>query len=137
MKPIVKALILLATLLLLISCEKERMTDPEVISLGKWVYVYELREDGTRDFENPYALLEFEYSDGFILNEDGTGHSIWYDNINDDFTWRRNGGILTFVVEHPDGTIDEYEYHYSPESPTSLFFDTPEGRTYLMELKED
>lgn len=136
MKP--KILTLIAILMVVICCQKDdhKMDSTNEI-IGKWIYEYELKSDGTKDFDNPYALLEFEYSDGFILNEEGTGSSVWYDSINGNFEWlsdNRNSKLIISVIR-TDNSIDEFEYSMSILDENSMEFETPKGHIYRMNKK--
>lgn len=120
-------------LILLTSCKKdEKKIEPTPSIVGQWVYEYELLSDGTKVFDNPYALLEFEYSDGFILNEDNTGNSVWYNDINGDFEWSSDNSILTISVTRSNGSIDKFEYQISDLNESSMGFESPKGHKYLM-----
>lgn len=123
-------LLTIATILSLLSCQKdEQITKPELSIVGEWVYEYELLSDGTKDFDNPYALLEFEYSDGFILKENGTGNSVWNDVINNNFDWTSdNSKLIISLIE----SANIFEYKVSILTDETMFFETPKGHKYFM-----
>lgn len=128
--------IIAAVMMVLIAITACQQDEPMVESsheiVGEWMYEYEIMEDGTKKFDNPYALLEFEYSDGFILKEDGTGNSIWFGEINDDFEWARDESRLFVHVAKSNGAVDEFVYGISNMTDTSMRFSTPKGHTYRM-----
>lgn len=124
---------ILAALTLITSCKKDdNPIEPIPGVIGQWEYEYEILDDGTKVFDNPYALLEFEYSDGFILNDNNTGNSIWYDNINSAFEWRMDNSTLIISVTRTDNSIDSFEYQISNLDENSMEFETPIGYKYLM-----
>lgn len=80
-----KNLIIAVGLLLFFSaCTKNKI---ENNLIGTWEFEYEILKFGSKNYDNPAYLMNFEYSDGFILNEDGTGSTIWYGNQNSEFEW--------------------------------------------------
>lgn len=130
MKNLILILIILPSFL---SCKvNDQLDEPELSIIGEWEYQYQLLSDGTKDFDNPYALLEFEYSDGFILNEDHTGSSVWYDKINGSFSWTRNDMKLIITVSREDSSVDYFEYQISKLEESAMEFQSPNGSTYLM-----
>ena len=136
-KPQTLPVLLIATVILIIGCKRDyiiddRVIEPELSIVGEWKYEYEILRDGTKELENPYAILEFEYSDGFILKENGTGNSLWNNSINGDFEWTDNGFKLKVSVERADNHIDQFEYNLSNLTENSMEFETPKGHKYLM-----
>ena len=117
-------------------CQKdEPIVESSHELVGEWIYEYEIMEDGTKKFDNPYALLEFEYSDGFVLKEDGTGNSIWVGEINDDFEWIRDESRLFLQVRKSNGSVDEFVYGISNLTDISMRFSTPKGHIYRMKKR--
>ena len=117
----------------LFSCKKEKI-GPSTSLIGKWKYEYEILKDGTKNHDNPYALLEFEYSDGLILHADKTGNSLWYDRINnpEPFGWSFDDSKLKIVVSYSDGSSKEFEYSIINLKDNSMDFQTPKGSKYHM-----
>lgn len=114
-------------------CQSEdQIIEPELNILGHWKYQYELLNDGTKRYDNPYALLEFEYSDAFILKEDKSGNSIWFDTINGDFEWSNNNLELVITVTREDQSVDRFEYQISNLEEGSMEFESPNGSKYFM-----
>ncbi len=118
---------MILSICLLSSCEK---TVEEISILGKWESEYLLLEDGTKNFDPPYALLEFEYSDAFELLDDGIGKSYWFNAENGSFDWTFENGILTCKIPGPNNTIASFEFITSQLSERSMDFETPQGHTY-------
>lgn len=119
--------------LVLFSCQKEKI-DSSAYLIGQWEHEYTHLEDGSKKFDNPYALLEFDYSDGFILYENNTGHSWWMGRINNpkEFEWRYDDATLTISVSHPDGSNADFEFSLPSLSEHSMVINTPKGFTYSM-----
>lgn len=131
----VKSQILYLSLIVLLigSCQKDDMAfEPKLSIVGEWKYEFEILSDGTKLFDNPYALLEFEYSDGFILKENGIGNPQWFNTINGDFEWLYDDFKLTISVTRSDNSIDQFEYIISNLTNSSMEFKTPKGHKYLM-----
>lgn len=124
---------IVVALILITSCQKDDNQIESIPSVvGQWKYEYEILSDGTKVFDNPYALLEFEYSDGFILNDNNTGNSVWYDKVNGDFEWTTNNSILIISITKSDNSIDKFEYQISNLNEKSMELETPKGAKYLM-----
>jgi hypothetical protein len=129
--------------LMLISCLlalgffacKKKIVENNLV--GEWKYEYRLLEDGTRDYQEPYALLGWNYSDGFILYEDGTGYSVWYDSINSDkFAWSNTRNLMTMQVTQPNNEIHEFDYTITEVKENSMFLeDVNKGNKYFMNKK--
>lgn len=129
-------LMLIIILFTTIGCENQDSNiTPNNVIIGEWIYEYELMSDGTKNFDNPYALLEFTYSDGFILNEDGTGHSVWNEVINENFEWVFNNSKLTISVTRSDNSIDKFEYQISNMNESSMQFESPKGYKFMLRKK--
>lgn len=111
-----------------LSCKKG--ATPTDTLVGTWKYEYELKSDGTRDYGNPYALLQFEYSDGFILYDNGTGNTMWYDKINDPepFEWSYKSGKIRVEVSN---VPKAFEYGVANLKEGAMNFTTG-GREYYM-----
>lgn len=125
-------LIGLVLLSLSISCTKTDTDISESNLIGEWNYVYELLDDGTQIYDDPFALLEFNYSDGFRLNENNTGNSIWFDSINGDFEWVIQDDKLIFTITLDKDTIKDFEYTISDFNQNTMMFSTPKNHTYLL-----
>lgn len=120
-------------LILFNACKSQnQVIEPELEIVGHWKYQYELLSDGTKKYDNPYALLEFEYSDAFILKENNTGNSVWYDTINGNFEWISSDSILTIIVTRQDSSIDQFQYSISNLDEVSMEFQSPNGNKYFM-----
>lgn len=117
------------------SCQKEKPMNLENSLIGEWTHEYEITEEGLKNFDQPYALLEFNYSDGFILNEDGLGKSVWLESTNDDFEWEFNNPKLIFSLKRSDDTIDKFEFLISNLTENSLVINSPKEHKYFMTKK--
>ncbi len=125
------SLLTLILAFIVLGCNK----DDNQTLIGEWGYEYELMDDGTKNYEHPYALLEYEYSDGFILKKDKSGNPIWNENINGEFEWTKNWNKLLLYVTRDDNSIDEFNFKISNVTNTSMFFETPKGHKYKMKKK--
>lgn len=122
--------------LMAVACTKSNeIIDNELDLVGEWTYEYTIREDGSRDYDNPNALFDYNYGDGFILNDNHTGHSVWYDEINGDFEWLSTDSKLTISVWRFDKGIAEFEFELSNRTNSSMILDTPKGNRYLLHKK--
>lgn len=124
------SLYLVVAVLFFSSCKKQKI---ERDLTGTWVYEYEIMEDGTKKYDNPYALMDFNYSDGFILNDDGSGSTIWYDNPNGDIEWSNTNNKLIIHGQYWNGELTDYEYSIEDVKSTSLIFENYKGHKYYME----
>ena len=128
MKKIFLAISLLS--ICLFSCGKEKI---ENRLIGEWKFESQILEDGTFRTDPPYALVEFEYSDGFILNKNNKGFTIWNELINgDEFSWSNTKKFLIIKVENSSGNTTEYEFKISNVENHSMNFETNEGKKYLL-----
>lgn len=116
-------------MLFISACKKEKI---EWDLTGTWVYEYEIMEDGTKKYNNPYALMDFNYSDGFILNDDGSGSTIWYDTPNGDIEWSGTKNKLIIHDQYLNGELTDYEYSIEEVKSTSLIFENYKGQKYYM-----
>lgn len=107
----------------------------QVEMYGQWACAYQLRDDGTKNFDSPYNLLEFEYSDGFILNADGSGKVVWYEKENGDFAWEKTGSKLVFQVMRTENNSENFEFKISDLTAKSMLLESPGGKQYVMEKK--
>ena len=113
---------------LLFSCQKENI-DPTSSLVGKWKYEYQILNDGSKSFNNPYALLEHTYNDGFILNSNQKGNTTISGSINDkEFEWAVNDSQLKIIVPYSDGSTKEFLYVISNLGENSMNFQAPKGR---------
>ena len=118
---------------LMASCEKKNeQVAPTPSLIGEWMFEYTILEDGSRNYDDPYALLEFEYSDGFILKENGQANSVWYQKVNGEFEWEKAGEQLIFSVTRPDNSVDTFTFEFSDLTLASLLLKTPKGHVYKM-----
>ncbi|MEE9431658.1 MAG: hypothetical protein V3V16_11490 [Melioribacteraceae bacterium] len=132
----IKSIILIVVFTFLIACNKDsQIVEPKLSIVGEWNAEYEILSDGTKDYRVQYAILEFNYSDAFILKENKKGHSIWFDNINGDFEWTRDNSKLTITVTQFDSTREDFEFQLSELKNHSMVFDTPKGHKYLLSKK--
>lgn len=123
----------LSLLIVVIGCKKDsEIIKPGLKIVGEWKYQYELLEDGTKEYKNPYALLDFEYSDGFILKENNLGHSVWYDKVNGNFEWTMNDSKLIFTVTKADNSVEDFEYQISNQKEDSMMFESLDGSHFFM-----
>ena len=119
----------LVMMLFICSCKKEKIKRDLT---GTWVYEYEIMEDGTKKYDTPYALMDFNYSDGFILNNDGSGSTIWYDTPNGDIEWSSAKDKLIIHNQYLNGELTDYEYSIEEVKTTSLMFENYKGKKYYM-----
>lgn len=112
--------------------DEDSIIDPYHQLLGYWKYEYELLDDGSKNYNNPYALLEFTYSDGFILEENKVGSSVWYDSINGEFNWEFKEGALILTVSYDDGAVKEFVHSLTEIRENTLIFNSLKGHTYFM-----
>ena len=119
--------IIFLLLVCLFSCKKKTIEDRLI---GYWIPEYEILEDGTKKYsDNWYALLEFTYSEGFTLNDDGTGA---VNKKGDGFEWSNTKKKLTILVTHSNGNIEEFEYLITNVKKNNMDFETPKGHKYHM-----
>jgi len=98
--------------------------DTEKDSLqGAWTIEFGYKPDGSVDPNTSrYALLEFEYSDGFILKENDLCDVVWNDQINaKDLSWSYTEGKLL---------IKEHSFIVSNLQEDQMDFETPKGYRY-------
>lgn len=125
------SLLLLGLCLLLSACHRSlpppEPEDPEKESLyGTWVVDFTYLPDGNKDpnKQDPYALLEFEYSDSFTLKAGQLCDVIWQGNVNaPDLSWSLEGEILT--IHGTDFVISDFQ-------EDELDFATPKGHKYRL-----
>lgn len=118
----------------LCSCKKKIV---ENRLIGEWQCEYELLEDGTKDYADQYALLDWNYSDGFILYKDGTCQSTWLGVINSDkIEWSNSKDLLTIHVPRSNGEIEDFEYFISDVKKNSMFMEyQAKGYKYYLNKK--
>ena len=71
--------------------------EPPISLLGHWEVAYQHLPDGGIDTSQHirYSILGFEYSDGFVLKEEGKIDITWYGMVNvPDRTWRLEDSTL-------------------------------------------
>lgn len=113
---VISSLILLAVIAL--SCSRRIIRPTEVRLLGEWDFLYEYLADGTKTDSfttsvgstHPYAMLGFEYSSGFVLNEDESFLITWYSRESQAFDghkWELKKDTLV-LTPREDGP----SYHY-------------------------
>lgn len=130
-------LITLTVSVLLLNCSvSESKEDLESQLIGEWQFRYEILSNGSKEYDNPYALLEFDYSDGFILKADNTGKAVWFESVKDyDFDWNAMESTLSISLNRSNGSIDTFEYLISDLTETSMYFGSPKGHKYFMTKK--
>ena len=123
---------LIFSLLILSSCKKEPLFDKSLA--GKWEAEYELMEDGSKSFTPPWALLEFEYSDAFILHEDQTLTILWTEKTNNSLKckWFGSNSNLTIHAGNPDGSSRVFDYKITRISENRIILQTPKGHKWMM-----
>ncbi len=122
-------LILLAILFL--SCSRQDIHPTEGRLVGEWDFLYEYLADGTTTDSfttsvgttHPYAMLGFEYSSGFILNEDESFQISWYSQISQPFDGQKWELVKDTLLLTPreDGPV--YQYLISNLSRDGLDFE--------------
>ena len=117
----------------LLGCEKK--IEPEISLLGEWISEYEIMEDGTKNFDDPYAILVFEYSNGFILEENGQGSSIWNGAINGAFEWTKMDNKILMFVPGPNNSTSTFEFQISNVTNESMDFYSPKEHRYFLTRK--
>lgn len=125
-----KSLLTVVVCLLLIACRRPLPTPtPEEEDLiGTWRSLYEYLPDGTKDSSNvPYALLEFEYSDGFILKEDDLCDVVWLGLVN--------APDLTWTLKEETLRIHDTDFTISDRTANQMDFATPKGHKYRLEKR--
>ena len=125
-----KLITFLGALLIISACNK-----PEKIKShleGTWVCEYEIMEDGSKNFSAPYALVDFNYSDGFTLNEDGTGSTMWYGAPNGDIEWSNTKEKLIIHDQYWNGELINYEYSIENVTSSSMEFENYKGHRFGM-----
>lgn len=98
--------------------------EPEKDSLqGAWTIEFGYKPDGSVDPNTSrYALLEFEYSDGFILKDNALCDVVWSGQINaKDLSWSYQEEKLT---------INGYVFIVSELQEDQMDFETPKGYKY-------
>lgn len=122
-------IIAVGILLILSACKKNRI---ENNLIGTWECEYEILEDGTKDYDAPYAIMDFQYSDGFILNEDGTGSTIWYDVSNSEIEWSSTKNKLIIHNQYLAGELTDYEFSIKDVKSNSMVFENYEGHKFYV-----
>ena len=131
-------LVILMVSFLFLQCNvsEPKEVDLETQLIGEWESQYEILSDGSKSYDNPYALLEFEYSDGFILKADNFGSTVWYDEVKDNyFEWEATESKLIISLVRSDNTIETFEFQIYDLEETSMLFESPKGHTYFMTKK--
>lgn len=123
---------LIFSLLILNSCKKEPLYDKSLA--GKWEAEYELMEDGSKSFTPPWALLEFEYSDAFILHEDQAVTILWAERANSSIKckWFGSNSNLTIHANYPNGNSSAFDYKITRISENRIILLTPKGHKWMM-----
>ena len=116
-------------ILLFGSCKKEKI---EQNLIGTWVFEYEILDDCLKKYDNPYALLDFTYSDGFVLNDDGSGSTTWYNSPGGEIEWSNTKNKLIIHDQYWSGELIDYNYSIKDIKSTSLVFENYKGHKYYM-----
>ena len=132
---------IIATVLTLsVGCGRESGgPDPTAMMVGTWKITATIDEDGTRvPAETTYALLEYNYSDGFILYPDRrTGNSMWYGGVNDAagerFQWILVDEAWTITLTRSDGSKEDFTFQVSDLTDSRMDLQTPKGFRYQLE----
>ncbi|MFT5820535.1 MAG: hypothetical protein ACI8ZM_001778 [Crocinitomix sp.] len=124
--------IAVGVLLIFSACKKNRI---ENNLIGTWEFEYEILDEGSKDYDLPYALMDFGYNDGFILNEDGTGSPTWYGEDSEGFEWSSTKNKLIIYNRYWAGELTNYEFSIKNVKRTSLTFENYKGHKYYMKKK--
>ena len=87
--------------------------------------------------ETTYALLEYNYSDGFILYPDRrTGNSMWFGGVNDAagerFQWILVDEAWTITLTRSDGSKEDFTFQVSDLTDSRMDLQTPKGFRYQL-----
>ena len=125
----------IAIIVITIGCRKDENTSkPDII--GQWNFDYLLNLDGTKDYRNPYSMLSFGYNDGFVLNYDSTGNTVWYGEINDKFEkWRFENNELKIQIIRDSIKVDEFNFDILHLDNNRMIIKTPENNGSYFLLK--
>lgn len=112
------------------SCNKTETT--EELLWGQWNFTHAIQEDGSIDTQSPYSLVEFTYSDGFILTENHEGSTIWFEQVNENFQWSFADSKLKMTVLYDNQESNTFVFEIDELTHETMIFKTPKKHTYLL-----
>lgn len=138
---ILGTLMIILIVISLFSCKKEDIRDDYY---GYWSFEYSLLDDGTKNYNFPYAMMEYNYSDAFKLCEDKTGYSRWdqgsisLDSVSNlnclaEFDWNIiDNTILRIDLKDNSIVNNVLDFKISDFSNETMLIESPKGFKYFV-----